>query len=186
MCGREREESKVRRRRWSYAVVLALFTVLVPGLPAHAATARGPGPLPLERLFDNTAVSDDTRPAEADFDGSGASLSAQDLAAAGWTPGRALTVQGTRLTWPGRGGAPDNVRAAGQEVRLRGRGDALAFLVAGTAGTEVSGTGAVTYADGTRSAYALTAPDWRTGPLATKAVALAHLNTPGGPLAERP
>ncbi|MFF4148968.1 SGNH/GDSL hydrolase family protein [Streptomyces sp. NPDC001651] len=186
MCGREREESKVRRRRWSSAVVLALFTVLVPGLPAHAATARGPGPLPLERLFDNTAVSDDTRPAEADFDGSGASLSAQDLAAAGWTPGRALTVQGARLTWSGRGGAPDNVRAAGQEVRLRGRGDALAFLVAGTAGTDVPGTGAVTYADGTRSAYALTAPDWRTGPLATKAVALAHLNTPGGPLAERP
>lgn len=176
----------MRRRRWSSAVVLALFTVLVPGVPAHAATARGPGPLPLERLFDNTAVSDDTRPAEADFDGSGASLSAQALAAADWTPGRALTVQGARLTWRGRGGVPDNVRAAGQEVRLRGRGDALAFLVAGTAGTDVTGAGAVTYADGTRSAYALTAPDWRTGPLATKAVALTHLNTPGGPLAERP
>ncbi|KAB2975594.1 SGNH/GDSL hydrolase family protein [Streptomyces sp. SS1-1] len=186
MCGREREESKVRRRRWSSAAVLALFTVLVPGVPAHAATARGPGPLPLERLFDNTAVSDDTRPAEADFDGSGASLSARALTAAGWTPGRALTVQGARLTWRGRGGVPDNVRAAGQEVRLRGRGDALAFLVAGTAGTDVTGAGAVTYADGTRSAYALTAPDWRTGPLATKAVALTHLNTPGGPLAERP
>ncbi|MEU6530218.1 SGNH/GDSL hydrolase family protein [Streptomyces sp. NPDC046928] len=186
MCGRDREESKVRRRRWSSAAVLALFAVLVPGVPAHAATARGPGPQPLERLFDNTAVSDDTRPAEADFDGSGASLSAQALAAAGWTPGRALTVQGAELTWPGRGGAPDNVRAAAQEVRLRGRGDALAFLVAGTGGTDVTGAGAVTYADGTRSAYALTAPDWRTGPLATKAVALTHLNTPGGPLAQQP
>ncbi|MFE5186419.1 SGNH/GDSL hydrolase family protein [Streptomyces sp. NPDC056628] len=176
----------MRRRRWSSAVVLALFTVLVPGAPAQAASARGPGPLPLERLFDNTAVSDDTRPSEADFDGSGASLSAQSLAAAGWTPGRTLTVRGARLTWPGRGGVADNVQAAGQEVRLRGRGDALAFLVAGTAGADVTGTGAVTYADGTRSAYALTGPDWRTGPLATKAVALAHLNTPGGPLAERP
>ncbi|MFE0917284.1 SGNH/GDSL hydrolase family protein [Streptomyces nigra] len=176
----------MRLRTWSSAVVLALVTVLVPGVAAQAAPARAAGPQPLERLFDNTAVSDDARPTEADFDGSGASLSAQALAAADWTPGRALTVRGARLTWRGRGGTPDNVRAAGQEVRLRGRGDALAFLVAGTAGADVTGTAVVTYAGGTRSAFALSAPDWRTGPLGPKAVALSHLNTPGGPLAERP
>nr|WP_307790507.1 SGNH/GDSL hydrolase family protein [Streptomyces actuosus] len=143
-------------------------------------------PLPLERLFDNRAVSDDTRPGEADFDGSGASLSAQTLTAAGWTPGRVLTVRGARLTWPRSApGAPDNVRADGQRVAVRGRGDALAFLVAGTAGADTGGTGTVTHADGSRTAYRLIAPDWRTGPLATKAVALPHLNTPGGPIAER-
>ncbi|WP_369173621.1 SGNH/GDSL hydrolase family protein [Streptomyces sp. R28] len=177
----------MRRHVWSSAVVLALFAVLVPGVSAQAATERRGGPLPLERLFGNTAVSDNARPAQADFDGSGASLSAQDLAAAGWTPGRALTVQGARLTWPNRQpGEPDNVRAEGQDVRVRGRGDALAFLVAGTDGTDVGGTGTVAYADGTRSGYSLTAPDWRTGPLATKAVALPHINTPGGQIAERP
>ncbi|MFD7713766.1 SGNH/GDSL hydrolase family protein [Streptomyces sp. NPDC059786] len=171
--------------RGAFTVLL----VLLAGTPAaHAASgtaaSRPSGPLPLERLFDNTAVSDDQRPGEADFDGSGGSLSAQDLTAAGWTPGRTLTVQGARLTWPRRNsGEPDNVRADGQSVRVRGRGDALALLVAGTGGAGLDGTGTVRYADGGGSAYRLTAPDWRTGPLATKAVALPHLNTPAGQLA---
>ncbi|MBR8638832.1 SGNH/GDSL hydrolase family protein [Streptomyces tuirus] len=167
-------------------VVLTLCGSLVPTVSAQAAEERRAEPVPLERLFDNVAVSDDSRPAEADFDGNGASLPARDLTAAGWTPGRTLTVQGARLTWPRRQpGEPDNVRAAGQDVRVAGRGDALALLVAGTAGTEVGGAGTVTYADGTSSGYRLTAPDWRTGPLATKAVALPRINTPGGSLAEQ-
>ncbi|MFF6994257.1 GDSL-type esterase/lipase family protein [Streptomyces sp. NPDC008313] len=146
----------------------------------------GSAALPLERLFDNTAVSDDARPGEADFDGAGGSLSARDLAAAGWTPGHSLTVQGARLTWPRRdAGEPDNVRADGQRVRLRGHGDALAFLVAATGGAEAGGTGTVRYAGGTRSRFRLSAPDWRTGPLATKAVALPRINTPAGPLAHQ-
>ncbi|MFF5476627.1 SGNH/GDSL hydrolase family protein [Streptomyces sp. NPDC012935] len=176
----------MRRRVWISAVVLAVFAVLVPGVSAQAAPERRAGPLPLERLFDNTAVSDDARPAQADFDGVGGSLSAQALAAAGWTPGRALTVQGARLTWPKRQpGEADNVLAAGQDVKVQGRGDALAFLVAGTDGFDVGGTGTVSYAGGNRSTYHLTAPDWRTGPLATKAVALPHINTPNGQLDER-
>ncbi|MEV7083526.1 SGNH/GDSL hydrolase family protein [Streptomyces sp. NPDC093516] len=168
-------------------VVLALCGSLVPTTTAaEAAQGRRAAPLPLERLFDNIAVSEDDRPGQADFDGSGASLSARDLTAAGWTPGRVLTLQGARLTWPDRRpGEPDNVRAAGQDVRVTGRGDALAFLVAGTNGAEAGGAGTVRYADGTRSAYRLTAPDWRSGPLATKAVALPHVNTSGGQLAER-
>ncbi|WP_425473210.1 SGNH/GDSL hydrolase family protein [Streptomyces montanus] len=160
-----------------------------PTASAQAAREAPPArtqPLPLERLFDNTAVSDDARPGTADFDGAGGSLSAQDLTAAGWTPGRSLTVQGAGLTWPRRkAGGPDNVRADGQSVRVRGRGDALAFLVAGTGGDAVTGTGVVRYANGSRSSYRLTAPDWRRGPLATKAVALPHINTPGGQLAEK-
>ncbi|MFE9647730.1 SGNH/GDSL hydrolase family protein [Streptomyces sp. NPDC006365] len=158
----------------------------VPTASAKAGLPTRTEPLPLERLFDNTAVSDDTRPGQADFDGSGGSLSARDLTAAGWTPGRTLTVQGARLTWPRRAaGQPDNVRADGQSVRVRGRGDALAFLVAGTAGDAATGTGVVRYANGSHSTYRLTAPDWRRGPLATKAVALPHVNTPGGQLAEK-
>ncbi|MFD5477270.1 SGNH/GDSL hydrolase family protein [Streptomyces hawaiiensis] len=183
-CVDEREESAVRRCVRGILVVLALCGSLVPAVSARAVEEGRAAPVPLERLFDNVAVSDDSSPGEADFDGSGASLSARDLAAAGWTPGRALTVQGARLTWPKRRpGEPDNVRAAGQDVRVTGRGDALAFLVAGTAGTEVGGPGTVRYANGSRSGYRLTAPDWRTGPLATKAVALPHINTPGGQLA---
>ncbi|MGW5734155.1 MULTISPECIES: SGNH/GDSL hydrolase family protein [Streptomyces] len=171
-------------RIWGAAAVLAVLTGVVPVASAQAAP-HGPGPLPLERLFDNRAVSDDARPGDADFDGAGGSLSARDLTAAGWTPGRPLAVDGARLTWPrARPGRADNVRADGQSVRVRGRGDALAFLVAGTGG-EASGAGTVRYRDGSRGTYRLTAPDWRSGPLATKAVALPHVNTPGGQLAEK-
>ncbi|MET8825251.1 SGNH/GDSL hydrolase family protein [Streptomyces sp. NPDC004610] len=180
--------------------VAAAAVVLVlagrPPPPAHASPSPSPHlkappsdaleALPLPALFDNTGISDDDRPAEADFDGRGASLSAAGLAAAGWAPGAALTLGGTRLTWPATApGEPDNVRAAGQWAAVAGHGDALAFLVAGTAGAEVSGTGLVAYADGTLAPYGLTVPDWRTGPLATKAVALPRLNTPAGPLAEK-
>ncbi|MGB8941150.1 MAG: SGNH/GDSL hydrolase family protein, partial [Streptomyces sp.] len=78
-------------RVWGAAAVLAILTSAVPVAAAQAAPHR-PGPLPLERLFDNRAVSDDARPGDADFDGSGSSLSARDLTAAGWTPGRSLSV----------------------------------------------------------------------------------------------
>nr|WP_236070726.1 SGNH/GDSL hydrolase family protein [Streptomyces polyasparticus] len=156
---------------------------MAPGTVVAAGERLSPAPL--ERLFDNRAISDDAAPGEADFDGAGSSLSAQDLAAAGWTPGRSLSVDATSLRLPRTGpGERDNVRADGQSVQLQGRGDALSFLVAGTGG-EASGTGRVRYRDGSSSAYRLTAPDWRAGPAATKAVALPHVNTADGQLAEK-
>ncbi|MEU1372669.1 SGNH/GDSL hydrolase family protein [Streptomyces triculaminicus] len=163
--------------------VCAVALANTPALAANPAAAKEP--LPLERLFDNRAVSDDARPAAADFDGSGGSFSAQDLAAAGWTPGRALDIDASHLTWPRPApGRPDNVRAAGQSVRLTGRGEALTFLVAGStkgaAGNAVGGKGTVRYRDGSSGTYTLTAPDWRRGPLTTKAVGLAHRNTRDG------
>ena len=163
----------MRRRVRKSSVVLALFGLfLTPAPPVRAAAPA----LPLEALYDNAST--------VDLDGAGASLPASDLAAAGWTPGRGLTVQGARLTWPRRvPGGFDNVRAAGQSVRVTGRGDALAFLVTSTGGAAAGGAGSVTYGDGSRSGYRLTAPDWRTGPLATKALALPHVGTPGGRLA---
>lgn len=174
----------MRVRRWGTALTLLLSATALPATGAGTATAvaaRGPHrPLPLARLFDNRAVSDNSRPGAADFDGAGHSLSAQDLAAAGWSPGSVLTLEGTRLglsrTTPG---TPDNVVADGQPVAVRGRGEALTFLVAGTGGA-ASGTGTVHYRDGSHSTYELTAPDWRSGPLSTKAVALPHINGPEG------
>ncbi|MFJ6738535.1 GDSL-type esterase/lipase family protein [Streptomyces sp. NPDC091279] len=179
----------MRPRSLVRGVVPVVLAALLGAVPVGAARAAGGaahagrGPQPLERLFDNRAVSDDGRPERADLDGSGGSLSARDLTAAGWVPGRVLTVQGARLTWPrSRPGQPDNVRAAGQTVRVGGRGDALAFLVTGTGGAPTSGAGTVAYGDGSRSTYRLAAPDWRTGPAATKAVTLPHVNTPTGQL----
>ncbi|MEU2873837.1 SGNH/GDSL hydrolase family protein [Streptomyces olivoreticuli] len=183
----------VRHRRWTAAGVVAagaVCAIAAANTPALADTAqREREPLPLERLFDNTATGGNTRPGDADFDGAGNALSAQDLSAAGWSPGRTLTIDRSVLHWPrSAAGQPDNVRADGQSVRLRGSGEALSFLVAGTAkgapGGDVTGTGVVRYRDGSRSTYRLTAPDWRRGPLTTKAVGLPHLNTPAGQRAE--
>ncbi|MGW8552552.1 SGNH/GDSL hydrolase family protein [Streptomyces tubercidicus] len=178
------------RRRWGTALTLLLTAAALPVTGPGTATAApagaarpSPRPLPLARHFDNRAVSDNSAPGAADFDGAGHSLSAQDLAAAGWSPGSVLTLDGTRLGLPRTApGAPDNVVADGQTVAVSGRGEALTFLVAGTGGT-AAGTGTVRYRDGSRSSYELTAPDWRSGPLSTKAVALPHLNGPGGPSA---
>ncbi|MEV4503897.1 SGNH/GDSL hydrolase family protein [Streptomyces klenkii] len=189
-----------RHRRWAAArTAVRAAAVVIASAASAVAAANAPAlaagqqpsapsdrePLPLERLFDSRAVSDDARPGAADFDGAGNSLSAQDLAAAGWTPGRELAFDGAPLRWPRTAaGRPDNVRAAGQAVRLGGRGEALTFLVAattkGTPGGDAGGTGTVRYRDGSRSTYRLTAPDWRRGPLTTKALGLPHLNTPGG------
>ncbi|MET7795542.1 SGNH/GDSL hydrolase family protein [Streptomyces decoyicus] len=174
----------MRVRRWGTALTLLLSATALPATGAGTATAVAAPPphrpLPLARLFDNRAASDNSRPGAADFDGAGHSLSAQDLAAAGWSPGSVLTLEGTRLGLPRTApGTPDNVVANGQPVAVRGRGAALTFLVAGTGGAAF-GTGTVHYRDGSHSAYELTAPDWRSGPLSTKAVALPHINGPGG------
>lgn len=176
----------MRGRRWGTALVLLLTATALPATDAGTATAvaahRPRLPLPLARLFDNRAISDNSRPGAADFDGAGHSLSAQDLAAAGWSPGSTPTLDGARLRLPRSApGAPDNVVADGQQVAVGGRGEALTFLVAGTGGA-ASGTGTVRYRDGSHSSYELTAPDWRSGPLGTKAVTLPHINGPGGQL----
>ena len=194
----------MHRRLWTSSVTLlvAAATATGPALTAGAqgrtarpsaapAASTAHRPLPLERLYDNRAISDDAHPGAADFDGSGHSLSAQDLTRAGWRPGARLDLDGAPLRMPDRSpGDPDNVRADGQQVRLTGRGDALTFLVAATspdgAGEAVTGSGTLRYSDGSRGSYTLGAADWRGGPLSTKAVALPHLNArEGGQLSEK-
>lgn len=172
----------MRPRRAATALLLLLTAAALPATAAGPARAAPAAPRPLSAFFDNRAISADARPDTADFDGAGRSLSAEDLAAAGWTPGSALTLDGARLTLPRTApGAPDNVVAHGQQVALRGRGEALTFLVAATGGAVGgTGTGTVRYRDGSRGGYELTAPDWRSGLLGTKAVALPHLNRATG------
>ena len=182
----------MHRRLWISSVITLLTAAGTPAVAAADDRTTTSEPLPLERLFDNRAVSDNARPGEADFDGAGNSLSSQDLHAAGWDPGRRLDLDSASLRWPHKQpGSPDNVRADGQQVQVRGSGNAISLLVAGTSssggpGGDVTGSGTVHYWDGTTSTYTLSAPDWRGGPLATKGVALPHVNTrSGGQLAEK-
>jgi hypothetical protein len=62
--------------------------------------------------FNNAGISDDSNVGQANFDGGGASYSAQALAAQGWTPGTTKSVNGVDFTWPqSTSGWPDNTRA---------------------------------------------------------------------------
>ncbi|MFB7500361.1 hypothetical protein ACFC09_37770 [Streptomyces sp. NPDC056161] len=83
----------------------------------------------LQTAFNNTAVTDNSNQAAADADGVGATMSLQDLKAAGWQPGGKLTVDGATFTLPTFASASgDNVLAANQTIQLNGSGRALVFL----------------------------------------------------------
>ncbi|MBR7828698.1 hypothetical protein KDK95_20485 [Actinospica sp. MGRD01-02] len=70
-----------------------------------------------QQCLNNTAISADTAQSAANADGSGNSISATDLANAGWTSAGEVTIDGTPLTLPTFGtGKSDNVLAEDQTV----------------------------------------------------------------------
>jgi beta-glucosidase-like glycosyl hydrolase len=133
--------------------------------------------------FDNTGISNDTAPSAGNYDGGGASYSAQALAAAGLTPGAAFHHDGVTFTWPNvAGGTPDNIVASGQTVPLSGSGSTLGVIGAAAYGT-ASGSGTIVYTDGSTQTYALAFADWwsKTALGGTDvAAALAYINNSGG------
>jgi beta-glucosidase len=111
-------------------------------------------------MFNNSGISDDANPTGANFDGGGASYSAQALAAAGLTPGATITHDGVTFTWPNaQPGQPDNVVAGGQTFPISGSGSTLGLLGASDYG-DSSGNGTIIYTDGTAQEFTLNFPDW--------------------------
>jgi beta-glucosidase len=116
----------------------------------------------LAAAYDNVGITDNADPAPGNFDGTGESFSAQALAAGTPTPltaGGQATVGGTTFTWPTPVGTPDNVIADGQTIDLSGSGTDLGFLGAGAFGA-ASGTGTITYTDGSTQSYSVVMADW--------------------------
>jgi beta-glucosidase len=110
--------------------------------------------------FNNTGISDDSDPTAADFDGSGYSFSAEQLADVGITPDGTVTSGSAGFTWPDvPSGQPDNIAASGQVIAMSGSGSTLNLLGAGGPGTQ-SGDITVTYTDGTTSTSQITLADW--------------------------
>ena len=108
---------------------------------------------------DTVGISSDEAPHLADLDGTGMSLSAEALAAAGVHAGGRVTHAGLEFDWPDTAaGGPDNVRAHGQTIRMRGSGSRLGFLLAGTADRSF-GPGLAHYTDGTEQEIPLLALD---------------------------
>ncbi|TLS46670.1 hypothetical protein FE633_08230 [Streptomyces montanus] len=133
---------------------------------------------------DNAGISSDDAPGLADLDGTGMSLSAQALTAAGIVPGGRVTHGGLEFRWPERApGEPDNVRADGQTIRMGGSGSRIGFLLAGTADRSF-GPGLVTYTDGTQQEIPLLALDTLGQgdyPAAAQTVvSMPYHNRPGG------
>ncbi len=161
---------------------ILLAALVVAGLVTPVSTAGAADGYPdLAAAFDNVGVSTAAQPGAADLDGSGHSLIAEDLAAAGWAPGRTVTVDGAPLALPAYSpGAPDNVVAAGQRIEGTFSGAALSFLVTST-GTASAGTGTIEYADGHAQTFQLGAPDWYFGPGDRMTVSFPRWNTPSGP-----
>jgi alpha-L-fucosidase 2 len=119
---------------------------------------------PLKDNFSNVGITDDTNTNAGDFDGNGATLSAQALASVGVTPGSTVSKDGVDFTWPdGPIGTPDNAIASGQTIKVTGKGKTLGFLVTSTWGAS-SGQGTIVYADGTRQGFTLSSPDWFGAP----------------------
>jgi lysophospholipase L1-like esterase len=145
-----------------------------------AAVAPQSGPTGLNAVFDNVGITDDANTGTGNLDGTGHSFSAQDLAAAGWVPGARAFVNDTPLIWPNvPSGQPDNVVANGQRIAVSGAGDALSFVLASTV-SGTSGTGTITYKDGSTQTYTLSVQDWYTGPTDTMTMQLPHWNGPSG------
>ncbi|MFI6325372.1 glycoside hydrolase family 3 C-terminal domain-containing protein [Nonomuraea sp. NPDC050556] len=120
------------------------------------ATVRVPYP-DLNAARNNAGVTDDAAVTTGDLDGRGHTLSAQALAAKGFTPGARVEVGGATYTW-----AAANVATYGQTVRLNGRGNTLNLLVTST-GERTAGRFTVLYTDGSSAETVVRAPDWWRG-----------------------
>jgi lysophospholipase L1-like esterase len=161
---------------------ILMVVAVVAGLTAIPASASAATVHQnLAAAFDNAGISAAAAPETADIDGSGHSFVAENLVAAGWRPGAAVTLNGTKLRFPATApGTPDNVVADGQVISARGSGSALTFLVTST-GSATGGQGSIAYADGSTQSYALAAPDWFYGPTSSMVLATPQWNTPDGP-----
>jgi Domain of unknown function (DUF5127)/Domain of unknown function (DUF4965)/Domain of unknown function (DUF1793)/Domain of unknown function (DUF4964) len=171
---------------------------LVPGSYVQVTVPYGS----LEAALNNVGVTDTNgyvpSSTVGNFDGYENSYSQEALAAAtapdGSTvsivPGGQVTAQGLTFTWPGAAaGNVDNVLAAGQMIALSGSGSQIGFLGAAVnspgaswgASELLSGTGTITYTDGTTDQITIEFPNWvYPGPLGTTSPNLVATCDSGG------
>jgi glycosyl hydrolase family 20 len=146
-------------------------------VPISTATLAVSVPYPnFAAAYNSVAVTDDSNinPAglNGGIDGDGSSLSAQQLAGIGVTPGGPVSHGGFTFAWPApAAGQPDNVLADGQTIQLSGSGHTLGLLTTGTY-TPPPGTLTVTYTDGTTTTATISDPDWQAAPPAGSDVAI--------------
>lgn len=151
---------------------------------AQGGTSSGPPP-PFPSLaasFNNVGIVDDNNTNLGSYDGNNATFSEQALTSAGAAPGATINSSGLSFTFPNaEAGTLDNTVADGQVVDMSGSGSELGFLLSASNGP-VTGTGTITYTDGTSQSYTLTSNDWFSTTAATGgqvAVEAAYQDRPG-------
>jgi hypothetical protein len=159
-------------------------TESVGATQAGIASSATQVPYPsLGSAYNNVSITDDADHGPGNIDGGGNSLSAQALAAVGLTPGAAFTHDGLTFTWPDvAAGSSDNVEADGRAFTITGAGTTLAFLGVAANG-QASGTGTITYTDGTTQQFTVGFGDWAGTtpyPGGDVAVTSAYGNTSSG------
>ncbi len=152
------------------------------GLNGNAPPPVGGGSYAnLAASFNDVGITADTDTAPGNFDGGDASFSETALTNAGAGPGASITSSGVTFTFPDVAvGTNDNTVAEGQTIDVSGSGT-LGFLVSASYGPD-TGTGTITYTDGSTQSYTLTVPDWwsATAPSGgAVAVNSAYQNRPG-------
>ena len=156
---------------WSVSVPTGAAGTFTIGVDAtvngqHDSTSATQTDVPYASLtaaFNDSAITSDTNRGCANLDGAGASYSEQALASVGVTPGAPLVHDGLTFTWPSGGPcAADNVVAAGQTINVSGSGSTLGFLGTSAWGP-ITGSGTVTYTDGTTQPFTIGFGDWANG-----------------------
>src|SRR4029077_10105771 len=108
----------------------------------------------LAASFNDVGITADSNTAPGDFDGNGYSFSATALSNAKAGPGASITSSGVTFAFPHvAAGVADNTVAENQIITMSGSGT-LGFLLDSSYGP-TSGTGTITYTDGSTQSYTL-------------------------------
>jgi hypothetical protein len=159
-----------------------------PTTPTSPSTSTPPVTYPnLAATFNNVGISADGNTAPGNLDGGGYSFSQTALTNAHAGPGAQITASGLTFTMPSAAaGTNDNTVPQNQVITTSGTGT-LGFLLTSSYGP-ATGTGTLTYTDGSTQSYTLSSADWwSTTPASgsTLAVSSAYQNRQGNTTANQ-
>ncbi|MEY9907261.1 hypothetical protein ABIA35_003490 [Catenulispora sp. MAP12-49] len=118
------------------------------------------GTLDLTSAFNNVGITSQSNVTPGNFDGQGNSFSAEQLSAAGITPGSMIPRAGSAFLWPNvAAGSPDNVAGSSAVIQGGGHGGSTLFFLGSEAG-DVTDNVTVTYTDGTTTTGTIGFPNW--------------------------
>ncbi|NUP52749.1 MAG: glycoside hydrolase [Catenulispora sp.] len=133
-------------------------------VPPSSSSSSSSSPPPttypnLAASYNNVGITADNNTAPGNLDGGGYSFSQTALTNAHAAPGAQITASGLTYTMPtAAAGTNDNTVPQNQIITMSGTGT-LGFLLTSSYGP-ATGTGTLTYTDGSTQSYTLNSADW--------------------------